>query len=209
MFAYLGVDFEDVKYGVTLDQDMGSWDRSQWTDVKFTLGLEYPNLPYLIDGESRVTETAAIMKYVAKKWDSSLLGKTAAETARAEMLYAHVNDMKQKCTGPCYRGEKQGDELKDAIAEDCQPILERLFEVIQPGQWAAGETLTWLDFFLAEVIEYLEAILDQRFVAMVPASHEYLERFLALDGVKAYYADETRSMKAPWNNAMAVLGQNA
>lgn len=86
--------------------------------------------------------------------------------------------------------------------------MERLFEVIQPGQWAAGETLTWLDFFLAEVIEYLEAILDQRFVALVPASHEYLERFLALDGVKAFYADGTRSMKAPWNNKMAVLGQN-
>lgn len=106
MFAYLGVDFEDTKYAVTLDEDMGTWDRSSWTDAKFTLGLEYPNLPYLIDGDAKVTETVAIMKYVAKKWDATLLGKTAAETARAEMLYSQVNDMKGKCTFPCYKAEK-------------------------------------------------------------------------------------------------------
>ena len=74
------------------------------------------------------------------------------------------------------------------------------------GPWLAGETLTWLDFYLAEVIDYMEAILDQRFVALVPASHEYLERFMALEKVKAYYDDETRCMKAPWNNKMAKLG---
>jgi len=145
------------------------------------------------------------MKYIAKKYDSSLLGKDAAEMARAEMLFAQVMDIKMKCTMPAYIAEKQGDELKDHIAEEVQPILEKLMENIQDSKWIAGESLTWLDFFLAEVIDYLEVILDQRFVAMIPATHEYLEKFMEIEKVKAYYAD-ARCMLKPFNNKMAVLG---
>jgi len=48
MFEYVGVEFEDKKYDVT--GEAGAWDRTAWTDVKETLGFEYPNLPYLEDG---------------------------------------------------------------------------------------------------------------------------------------------------------------
>jgi len=44
--------------------------------------MEYPNLPYLIDGESKITETAAIHMYIAKKYQPSLLGSSAAELGR-------------------------------------------------------------------------------------------------------------------------------
>ena len=113
MLAYLGVDFEDVKYDVTYDEDSQSWDRSQWTSVKFNLGLEFPNLPYLFDGETKITETVGIMRYLAKKHDSTLLGKTAAELGRIEMLWDTVSNLKAKCTFPAYMGEKDGEELKD------------------------------------------------------------------------------------------------
>jgi len=139
-------------------------------------------LPYLFDGETKITETVGIMRYLAKKHDPSLLGKTAAELGRIEMLWDTVSNLKAKCTFPAYMGEKEGEELKDSIAEECQPLLEKIFDVTT-GPWLAGETLTWLDFYLAEVIDYMEGILDQRFVALVPASHEYLERFMALEKV--------------------------
>lgn len=102
MLKYCGVDFEDKKYEVT--GEPGAWDKSCWTDVKDTLGYEYPNLPYMEDGETKITETLAIMKYVAKKWNPALLGTTAAETARAEMLFAQVYDIKGKTTMPAYMG---------------------------------------------------------------------------------------------------------
>ena len=58
MFHYLNVDFEDKLYEAG---DAPDFDKSCWLDVKGTLGLEYPNLPYLIDGETKLTETVAIM----------------------------------------------------------------------------------------------------------------------------------------------------
>jgi glutathione S-transferase len=67
----LQVDFEDKQYAVGPGPE---FDRSQWTDVKPTLGLDYPNLPYLIDEEFKLTESMAIMKYIAAKWRPELLG---------------------------------------------------------------------------------------------------------------------------------------
>jgi glutathione S-transferase len=52
--------------------------------------MEYPNLPYLIDGDVKLTETLAIMKYVCKKWKPELLGRTAAEVGRVNMLEYYV-----------------------------------------------------------------------------------------------------------------------
>ena len=41
---YAGADYEDVVYECG---DAPDFDRSAWMDVKFNLGLEFPNLPYL------------------------------------------------------------------------------------------------------------------------------------------------------------------
>ena len=94
--------------------------------MKETLGLEYPNLPYLIDGETKITETVAIMQYIAKKWRPELLGRSAAEVGRVNMLLAHVVQLKMKSTGPCY----SGDGNADAILDDVRPILAKLAEAM-------------------------------------------------------------------------------
>ena len=57
MFHYLNVNFEDRLYECG---DTPDFDKSCWFDVKETLGFTYPNLPYLIDGETKITETIAI-----------------------------------------------------------------------------------------------------------------------------------------------------
>ena len=88
--------------------------------------MEYPNLPYLIDGETKITETAAIMQYIAKKWKPELLGRTAAEVGRINMLWAHVLNLKMKSTGPCY----SGDGNADAIIDDVRPMLAKIYEVM-------------------------------------------------------------------------------
>ena len=62
MFYYLNINFEDRLYEVG---DAPDYDKSCWFDVKETLGLTYPNLPYLIDGDTNITETIAIQQYIA------------------------------------------------------------------------------------------------------------------------------------------------
>jgi glutathione S-transferase len=45
LLAYCGVEFEDKMYAVSKNED-GSWSRASWTDVKHSLGFDFPNLPY-------------------------------------------------------------------------------------------------------------------------------------------------------------------
>ena len=79
MLVYLDVEFEDVAY---TQGDGPNFSNSEWTDVKYELDLDFPNLPYYIDDMEgvRLTESNAIMKYIAAKHrPASMLGKTADE----------------------------------------------------------------------------------------------------------------------------------
>lgn len=52
-----------------------NFDDSCWTDVKYTLGLDFPNLPYMFDSSNncKLSQSGAILRYIARKAD--LLGK--------------------------------------------------------------------------------------------------------------------------------------
>ena len=52
-------DYEEEVYECG---DAPDFDKSCWFDVKFTLGLEFPNLPYLMDGNIKITQTIAILQ---------------------------------------------------------------------------------------------------------------------------------------------------
>ena len=97
--AYLGVEFVEEQYE---QGDAPDFDRGQWENVKETLGFRFPNLPYLIDGQVKLTEANSIMRYLANKFGPHLLGETAQEMGRVEMLNSQVCDLKGAVTMPCY-----------------------------------------------------------------------------------------------------------
>ncbi len=55
LLSYTKTEFKDNQYKLDKRED---WDIEK--TEKNTLGLEIPNLPYLIDGEFKLTETKAI-----------------------------------------------------------------------------------------------------------------------------------------------------
>lgn len=68
----------------------------EWLADKPNLGLAFPNLPYLIDGDVKLTQSLAIMRYLARK--AGLFGvpadATAAQIAQLDLIEQQANDLR-------------------------------------------------------------------------------------------------------------------
>jgi len=67
ILAYSGLSWHDQKYATP----------EEWFGKdKNGLGLDFPNLPYIVDGDFKLTESRAINLYIIKKsGKTDLLGK--------------------------------------------------------------------------------------------------------------------------------------
>ena len=59
LLKYAAADFEDEIFECG---DAPEFSRSCWNDVKFKLELDFPNLPYLKDGDVKLSQTISIIQ---------------------------------------------------------------------------------------------------------------------------------------------------
>lgn len=79
LLAYTGLNWEDKVYTETSGW-FGNGDKT-------TLGFDFPNLPYLIKGNFKITESNAIAKYIcASSSKKELLGSTLEDAAVVDMI---------------------------------------------------------------------------------------------------------------------------
>ena len=140
------------------------------------------------------------MQYIAKKYRPSLLGMNAAEVGRISMLLDKVHTLKMKATGPCYGSGDAG-----AIMAECKPLLEKILECMGDSEWIAGSSITWLDFYFAELVDMLNAVSDETIYQEYPKTKAYWERFITLPNLAEAWTDDTKLMKRPFNNTQAKL----
>ena len=76
--------------------DAPNFSSESWTSVKNTLGLDFPNVPYLIDPieDVKITDPFAIMTYLCTKYAPELLGSSIEVRSETDMLYSYLNDAK-------------------------------------------------------------------------------------------------------------------
>merc|ERR1711913_153270 len=66
LLEYAGADWKDEQYSCGPAPD---YDKTCWFGIKDTLGFDYPNLPYLIDGHIKITQSNAILRYLGRKFE--------------------------------------------------------------------------------------------------------------------------------------------
>ncbi|XP_061266890.1 glutathione S-transferase Mu 1-like isoform X2 [Bos javanicus] len=97
LLEYTESNYEEKKYTMG---DAPDYDRSQWLSEKFTLGLDFPNLPYLIDGAHKLTQSNAILRYIARK--HNMCGETEEEKIRVDILENQTMDVRLHMARICY-----------------------------------------------------------------------------------------------------------
>jgi glutathione S-transferase len=144
LLAYTGADWEDVKYA----------DPNQWFgNDKIHLGLEFPNLPYLIEGDLKISESAAIERYIAQRSDKKeLLGKDLADSARINQVNGVLADIRTPLVTLCFDKDYES-KLKETL-EKVKGKIELVNKYIGDKQWVLGY-LTITDFYISELSYYL------------------------------------------------------
>ncbi|EPY84683.1 glutathione S-transferase Mu 4-like protein [Camelus ferus] len=115
--------------------DAPDYDRSQWLSEKFKLGLDFPNLPYLIDGAHRLTQSNAILRYIAHK--HNMCGETEEEKIRVDVLENQAMDTSNDLARVCYSSDFE--KLKPVYLKEIPEKMKLFSEFLGKRTWFAGD----------------------------------------------------------------------
>jgi glutathione S-transferase len=181
LLAYCGIPFKNKIY-----TDFGEWfgrDKQQ-------LGFEYPNLPYLIDGETKLTETAAILHYIPiRAGKKELLGDTDDKFIQVEQALGFVRDLLADFTKLIFTKGDFNAEKEEAFSKGViKTKLEALNKSFEAKEWLTG-FLSIADFAFFEITDCLNDM-DVAKLEAYPNLVKHHRRVLALPGIKAYRESE-------------------
>jgi len=197
LLAYLKVKFTDKHYT----------DSKEWFEKdKQGLGLDFPNLPYYIDENIKVTESSAIPIYLIKKNKrNDLLGQNPdgsynEREVRVQQLTGVLNDIKKEYFPILYNPELYAKK-DEVFSTKLQVKLTNLTAYLSNKDFLAG-TLSYADFIFYELLTAFRHVFP---ASITPTLAAYIQRFEALPGIKEYIANPSINLNhfygktALWN----------
>lgn len=193
----MDVKVEEKRYACGPAPD---FDRSAWLKEKTTLGLDFPNLPYYIDGDVKVTQSMAILRYLARK--HGLEGKTDAEKLRADMTEQQFADFRMNWVRLCYNPDF--DKLKGEYLKTLPASLEQFSGFLGKHKYFAGDNLTYVDFIAYEMLAQ-HLVFAPDCLKDFSNLKAFVERIEALPHLATYFKSD-KYIKWPLNGDMASFG---
>jgi len=164
--------------------------------------LDFPNIPYLVDGGVRVAQSFAIMKYLARKYKK--LGADTEEEMRAvDQAEGFCADLRVQLIMTWF---KEGDleQSKREYVEDLPNKLRPLEEMLGKRKWCSGDKLVYVDFAMCEALDHLEMFAPGS-LECSPRVKQYKAAFDALPQISAY-RNSGRFKKWPVSGGPAKWG---
>ncbi|XP_045402694.1 glutathione S-transferase Mu 1-like [Lemur catta] len=197
LLEYTDSSYEEKMYTIG---DAPDYDRSQWLNEKFKLGLDFPNLPYLIDGAHKITQSNAILRYIARK--HNLCGETEEEKIRVDILENQAMDTRMQLARVCYNPDVE--KLKPKYLEDLPEVLKLYSQFLGTGPWFTGDKITFVDFLTYDVLD-MHRIFEPKCLDAFPSLKDFMARFEGLKKISAYMKSG-RFLRAPLFLKMAKWG---
>ncbi|XP_040854567.1 glutathione S-transferase Mu 1 isoform X9 [Ochotona curzoniae] len=132
LLEYTDTSYEEKRYNMG---DAPDYDQSEWLSEKFKLGLDIPNLPYLIDGTHRLTQSNAILRYLGCKYN--LCGETEEEKIRVDILENQAMDNRRQLGSICYSPDFE--KLKPDYLKGLPDKLTVYSQFLGKQPWFAGD----------------------------------------------------------------------
>lgn len=161
--------------------------------------MDFPNLPYLEDGDRKIVQSNAIMRYIARK--HNLCGESDDEKVRVDILENQAMDFRNGFVILCYT---DFDKMKPGYTERLPGTLKQFSEFLGTRKWFAGDKITFVDFIMYELLDQ-HIMFDSKCLDNFKNLQELVDRFEALEKIAAYMKSSL-FRKTPVNNKIAKWG---
>jgi len=151
-------------------------------------GLDFPNLPYLIDTDAgiKMTQSRAILRYVSRKYGFE--PSNEKDLVAAEMTSEAFLDLKDAFVDICYNSKFHSlkEEYLNKTAPEHLNRLEKYFSShVSNDGFLCGQKLVFADFIIFETLEG-NIILESSILDKYPHLKSYHQRFSKIPQIAAY-----------------------
>ncbi|XP_021487346.1 glutathione S-transferase Mu 6 isoform X1 [Meriones unguiculatus] len=178
LLEYTDTSYEEKRYSMG---DAPDYDRSQWMNDKLKLNLNFPNLPYLIDGSHKITQSNAILRYLGRK--HNLCGETEEERIRVDILEKQAMDSRIQMGTLCYSPEFE--KRKPEFLKGLPDQLKLYSEFLGKRPWFAGDKITFVDFLVYDVLDQ-HRMFEPTCLDAFANLKDFVARFEGLPKISAY-----------------------
>ncbi|KAL4645892.1 glutathione S-transferase Mu 3-like [Arapaima gigas] len=202
LLEYTGTPYEEKLYSCGEDKKFvgaPDYDKSCWLNEKEKLGMDFPNLPYLVDGDRKLVQSIAIMRYIARK--HNLCGETEDEIIRVDIAENQAIDWRYEFV---VMGYTDFDKLKPAYLQKLPGLLKQFSNFLGDRKWFAGDKITFVDFIIYELLDQ-NRMFEPTCLDTFKNLKDFLDRFEGLEKIAAYMKSD-RFKKTPVNSKMAKWG---
>ena len=195
LLAHAAADFVEELHKAGGPPD---FSKAEWFAVKPTLPLDFPNLPYLYDGDVKISQSVTILRYLGRKY--GLESKTEAEKIRVDLIEQQLID---------YRGQPgfyrpDFHEVIDEYKKELPAKLAGISKFLGDREYLSGGGLSYVDFLAYEWLD-VQRLLVPDILKDHANLQALVERIEALPGVKQFMQSD-RFIKYPINNNQAKWG---
>ncbi|VDO10737.1 unnamed protein product, partial [Rodentolepis nana] len=177
MLEYIGEPYEEKRVLHT--------ESEQWFTNKYNLGFDFPNLPYLIDGDTRITQSHVITMYLGKK--HGLAGNGDSDLIKIAMAEGAIKDVRAGISKIALNPDYE--KLRPGFMPTFCKGLEVLSKFLGDKKYLIGDKLCYADFVLYENLDVFE-IFEPGCLDKFPNLKQFKMNFESLPKIKAYLQSE-------------------
>ncbi|XP_013400595.1 glutathione S-transferase Mu 1 [Lingula anatina] len=183
LLSYVGREFETKQYCLG---PAPTYSNKAWKSVKYSLGLPFPNLPYLIDGDVKIVQSHAILKYFGRQ--HNLCGTTEEERIRMDIMEHQLEDTLNAHISVCYStyfGHGKHEDRKAEYLKHLPYTLRQYSEFLADHPWFAGENITFVDFIAYDLFD-IHRVFSPGCLDGYKNIADYMEKFEELPAIEKY-----------------------
>jgi len=141
LLTYAGQEFVDKRYGMT-----DNWHGGE----KTTIDLDFPNLPYYMDGSVKISQSLTILRHLARK--HGLVGKNEADTLRVELAEQQAVDLRTSMAKVVYNAA-EFDKVKAEHLAGLPAVVGKWSKFLGNRKFVVGDYVTYADFMLYDALD--------------------------------------------------------